>query len=135
MSRTIRIIATAAVACLLSWAGLWFGAGWVGLSRSVSIGPLTLLTEQSLALLACALGASVPALLFGRAQPTSVVVAAVILGGVLLADLVAAFVLGPEAIGELTPEQGPQAFVVLTGLGAQILGVTAGLGGGRLLRR
>jgi len=42
----------------------------------------------------------VPALLFGRAQPTSVVVAAVILGGVLLADLVAALVLVPEAIGD-----------------------------------
>ncbi|OGN83979.1 MAG: hypothetical protein A2X23_07740 [Chloroflexi bacterium GWC2_73_18] len=58
-----------------------------------------------------------------------------ILGAVLLADLVAALVLVPEAIGELTLEQGPQVFVVLTGLGAQILGVTAGLGGGRLLRR
>lgn len=104
MSRTSWIIATAAAACLLSWAGLWFGAGWIGLSRSVSIGPLTLLTEQPLALLACALG-----------------------GGVLLADLVAAFVLVPEAIGELTPEQGPQALVVLTGLGTQLLGLLAGL--------
>ena len=51
----MRTAATGAVVCLASWLGLWAGAGYVGLSRSVSVSPLTLVEVPMALVLAAAL--------------------------------------------------------------------------------
>src|SRR5688500_19011495 len=100
----MRAAAIGAVVCLASWLGLWAGAGYVGLSRSVAVSPLTLL-EVPMALLLASVFAFVAAFaltrLANRAGPLHPLHALQLVAWVLVGDLFGAAVLAPLAVGEL----------------------------------
>jgi hypothetical protein len=122
----MRTPVAAAVVCLASWLGLWAGAGYVGLSRSVAVSPLTLL-EVPMALVLAAALAFVAALglarLVGGTRPLRLV------AWVLVGDLFGAAVLAPLAIGELTIIHTPVVFAAISALGLQPLAAAAGAWG------
>lgn len=116
---------TAAAICAASWVGLFVGAGNIGLQRSVSIGPLTLLELPVAVALASALALLVAlgsrlGRLSDQQQPLRLV------AYVLVGDAIAALVLAPLAVGELAPFDAPVVFATLTVLGLQPLAALAG---------
>ena len=119
----MRTAAIGAVVCLASWLGLRAGAGYVGLSRSVAVSPLTLLEVPMALVLASAL-AFVAALglarLAGDTRPLQLV------AWVLAGDLIGAAVLAPLAIGELEVVHAPVVFAAISALGIQPLAAAAG---------
>ena len=124
----LRDAAGAAVICVASWIGLAIGAGNVGLQRSISTGPLTLLEQPVALVMAAVLGfvaAHLLAVNVRSASPWRVVLL------VLAGDVLGAVVLAPLAIGELTPLHAPLVFVPLTVLGVQPLAAFAGAWIGR----
>ncbi len=115
--------AIGAAVCLASWLGLWSGAGYVGLSRSVAVSPLTLLEVPMALVLAAALAFAVAlglARLAGGTRPLQLV------AWVLVGDLIGAAVLAPMAIGELEVVHAPVVFAAITALGMQPLAAAAG---------
>lgn len=114
----MRTAIVAGIICLGSWAALLVGAGNVGLQRSVSMGPWTLV-EFPLALLLAALLAF-GAALAQRDGPARLVAL------ILLGDVIGAIVVAPLAVGELTPINAPVVFVVLAALGLQPLAAALG---------
>jgi hypothetical protein len=123
MEDYMRAAAIGAVVCLASWLGLWAGAGYIGLSRSVAVNPLTLLEVPMALVLASAL-AFVAALglshLARGTRPLHLV------AWVLVGDLIGAAVLAPLAIGELKVVHAPVVFAAISALGMQPL--AAGVG-------
>ena len=119
----MRAAATGVLVCLASWLGLWAGAGYVGLSRSVAVSPLTLLEVPMALVLASAL-AFVAAVGLARlargTRPLHLVV------WVLVGDLFGAGVLAPLAVGELEMAHAPIVFAAISALGMQPL--AAGVG-------
>ena len=113
----------AAIVCLASWLGLSAGAGWIGLSRSVAVSPVTLL-EVPMALALAAAIAFIAAFAFSRlaanARPLQ------LMAWVLVGDLIGAAILAPLAIGELTVFHAPVVFAAITALGLQPLAAIAG---------
>lgn len=114
---------TGIVVCIGSWLALWALAGWIGLSRSVAVGPFTLF-ERPLAIVAptaiAFAGAYAAGTLMRPASPLAV------LAAVLVGDLVGAAVLAPIAVGELEVIHTPIVFPVLALLGLQpVAAVTA----------
>lgn len=127
-----RDVLVAPFVCVPSWLALAIGAGNVGLQRSVSIGPATLL-EQPFALTFVAVAAFVAsAAVGGRIASLTPVRIAV---AVLVSDCVGAAFIAPLAIGELTPLDAPIVFAALTGLGVQPVASFAGAWFGSALRR
>lgn len=122
----MRTAATGAVVCLASWLGLLAGAGYVGLSRSVSVSPLTLV-EVPMALVLAAALAFVAALavnrLPGDAHPLRPLH---LVAWILVGDLFGAAVLAPLAIGELEAVHAPVVFAAISALGLQPLAAAAG---------
>lgn len=104
--------------CLVSWGGLFLGAGNVGLQRSVAVGPGTLVEVPLGLILASALAFLAAFTLLVPARTPQIVpwhlVVAVIVG-----DMVGALILAPLAVGELTPLNAPIVFLALAALGAQ----------------
>lgn len=129
---TLRIAAMAAAVCAASWLGLFIGAGNVGLQRSVSIGPLTLL-EHPMAVALATSSAAVVA--FGSAlrlpSPAS---GLGLLAAVLVGDVIGAFVIAPLATGELTPLHGPVVFAALTVIGLQPMAAVGGVAAAAVFR-
>jgi hypothetical protein len=124
----VREAAGAAVVCMASWLGLALGAGNVGLQRSISKGPLTLLEQPAAIVLVAVLAFATAALLVVNvrtARPGRLVVA------VLLGDVVGAVVLAPLAVGELSPLNAPIVFLALAVLGVQPIAAFAGAWAGR----
>lgn len=115
---------TAAAICAASWVGLFIGAGNIGLQRSVSIGPLTLL-ELPVAV-ALASGLSFLVALGSRHGGLTSQQSLRVVAHVLVGDAIAALVLAPLAVGELTPFDAPVVFATLTVLGLQPLAAFAG---------
>ncbi len=119
----MRTAAIGAVVCLASWLGLRAGAGYVGLSRSVAVSPLTLLEVPMALVLASAL-AFLAALgltrLAGGIRPLQ------LMAWVLAGDLIGAAVLAPLAIGELEVVHAPIVFAAISALGMQPLAAAAG---------
>jgi len=114
----MRTAMTAALVCAASWIGLWIGAGWIGLSRSVAVSPLTLV-EVPLALTLAAAVTFVIAWLPGRLHRASAPVPAWLLGAVLIGDIFGAVVLAPFLIGELEVIHAPVVFASISALGLQ----------------
>lgn len=129
----IRTLVGAGAVCAASWLGLLIGAGNVGLQRSVSIGPLTLVEHPLAIVLATgmafivALGAST---LGGASRPRLLS----LMAGILAGDGIGALLLAPLAVGELTPFDAPVLFVALAVLGLQPLAALAGAAAPRMLR-
>jgi hypothetical protein len=121
----MRTAIIAALACVVSWIGLWIGAGYIGLSRSVAVSPLTLV-EVPLALAVASAVAFVIAWLPGRLDPASAPRPAWLLGGVLIGDVFGAAVLAPLLIGELEVIHAPIVFAAITALGLQPLAALLG---------
>src|SRR5687767_9169600 len=119
----MRTAATGALVCLASWLGLWAGAGYIGLSRSVAVGPQTLLEVPMALVLASALAfvaAFGVARLAGGTRPLQLV------AWVLVGDVIGAAVLAPLAIGELEVVHAPVVFAAISALGIQPLAAAAG---------
>ncbi len=127
----MRIAFGAALVCAASWIGLWIGAGWIGLSRSVAVNPLTLV-EVPLGPLFGGVAAFVAAWLPGRLEARSAHDPIRLLAAVLVGDVIGAAVLAPFVIGELEVIHAPIVFASITALGLQPLAV---LVGARLSRR
>ena len=125
----MRTAATGAVVCLASWLGLLVGAGYIGLSRSVAVGPLTLLEVPMALVLASAL-AFVAALALTRhtrgAHPLHTLHPLKVVAWILVGDLFGAAVLAPLAIGELEAVHAPVVFAAISALGIQPLAAGAG---------
>lgn len=121
----MRTVIGAGLVCLASWLGLLLGAGNVGLQRSVSVGPWTLVEHPGGLVLAAALAFLVALAVTwmagpGRQNPLRLVAA------VLIGDAIGALVLAPAAVGELTVLNAPVVFVALTALGLQPLATVLG---------
>lgn len=116
----MRTAVTAALVCVASWIGLYVGAGWIGLSRSVAVSPLTLV-EVPLALALAAALACVMAWLPGRLDPASAPIPRRLLAAVLIGDLFGAAALAPLLVGELEVIHAPVVFAAITALGLQPL--------------
>ena len=114
----MRTAITAALVCAASWLGLWIGAGWIGLSRSVAVSPLTLV-EVPLGLLFAATAAFVIAGLPRRLDRKSTPDPIRLVAAVLIGDVVGAVVLAPILIGELEVMHAPVVFASITALGLQ----------------
>ena len=114
----MRTAIVATGVCLVSWGGLFLGAGNVGLQRSVAAGPGTLVEVPLGLILAAALAFLAAFTLLVLARTPQIVpwhlVVAVIVG-----DMVGALILAPLAVGELTPLNAPIVFLALAALGAQ----------------
>ncbi len=114
----MRTAIVATGVCLVSWGGLFLGAGNVGLQRSVAVGPGTLVEVPLGLILASALAFLAAFTLLVLARTPQIVpwhlVVAVIVG-----DMVGALILAPLAVGELTPLNAPIVFLALAALGAQ----------------
>ncbi len=114
----MRTAIVATGVCLVSWGGLFLGAGNVGLQRSVAVGPGTLVEVPLGLILAAALAFLAAFTLLVLARTPQIVpwhlVVAVIVG-----DMVGALILAPLAVGELTPLNAPIVFLALAALGAQ----------------
>ncbi len=114
----MRTAIVATGVCLVSWGGLFLGAGNVGLQRSVAVGPATLVEVPLALILASALAFLAACTLLVLARTPQIVpwhlVVAVIVG-----DMVGALLLAPLAVGELTPLDAPTVFLALAALGAQ----------------
>ncbi len=114
----MRTASVATGVCLVSWGGLFLGAGNVGLQRSVAVGPGTLVEVPLGLILASALAFLAAFTLLVLARTPQIVpwhlVVAVIVG-----DMVGALILAPLAVGELTPLNAPIVFLALAALGAQ----------------
>jgi len=114
----MRTAIVATGVCLVSWGGLFLGAGNVGLQRSVAVGPGTLVEVPLALILAAALAFLAAFALLVLARTPQIVpwhlVVAVIVG-----DIVGALILAPLAVGELTPLNAPIVFLALAALGAQ----------------
>ncbi len=125
----MRTAIVATGVCLVSWGGLFLGAGNVGLQRSVAVGPGTLVEVPLALILAAALAflAAFALLVLAHSQivPWHLVVA------VIVGDIVGALVLAPLAVGELTPLNAPIVFLALTALGAQPMAAFLGAHIGR----
>lgn len=121
----MRTAVTAALVCAASWIGLWIGAGWIGLSRSVAVSPLTLV-EVPLGPLFAAIAAFVIASLPGRLDRKAPPDPVRLVAGVLIGDVVGAAVLAPLAIGELEVIHAPVVFAAITALGLQPLAAFLG---------
>lgn len=129
-----RTLVSAGAVCLASWLGLFLGAGYVGLSRSVAIGPWTLVEQPVGVALAVGLAfiVAVGAAMRrgpGQSRPLSLT------AGVLVGDAIGALILAPLAVGELTPLNAPVVFAALAVLGLQPLAAFAGTAAPRALRR
>lgn len=122
----MRAAGIGAAICIASWLGLLFGAGNVGLQRSVAIGPVTLL-EVPVALLLAATLAFVSAFVLSplAAKPRPLHSLKVV-AWVLVGDLIGAVLLAPLAIGELEVIHAPTVFAAITALGLQPLMAAAG---------
>ncbi len=114
----MRTAIVATGVCLVSWGGLFLGAGNIGLQRSVAVGPGTLVEVPLGLILAAALAFLAAFTLLVLARTPQIVpwhlVVAVIVG-----DMVGALILAPLAVGELTPLNAPIVFLALAALGAQ----------------
>src|SRR3990170_3822437 len=119
----MRAAAIGAVVCLVSWLGLWAGAGYVGLSRSVSVSPTTLFEVPIALVLASAL-AFVSA--FGLTRLARGTLPLQLVAWVLVGDLIGAAVLAPLAVGELEVIHAPVVFAAISALGLQPLAAAAG---------
>lgn len=118
----IRTIAIATLVCLASWAGLAFGAGNVGLQRTILIGPWTLFEQPLAVVLPTAIAFAITFAMTGAVRATAAgswrLITAVLLG-----DAFGAIVLAPILVGELEIRDAPVVFVVITILGLQPLAV------------
>jgi len=114
----MRTVAVATLACVASWIGLWIGAGWIGLSRSVAVSPLTLV-EVPLGLLFAVIAAFVIGWLPGRLDRKSAPDPIRMVAAVLIGDIIGAAVLAPVLIGELEVVHAPIVFASITALGLQ----------------
>ncbi len=121
----MRTAITSALVCAASWVGLWIGAGNVGLSRSVAVSPLTLV-EVPLALGFAAIAAFVIAWLPGRLDRKSAPDPIRLVAAVLIGDVIGAAVLAPFVIGELEVIHAPIIFASITALGVQPLAAFLG---------
>jgi hypothetical protein len=121
----MRIAAVATLVCIASWIGLWIGAGWIGLSRSVAVSPLTLV-EVPLALALAAALAFVIAWLPGQLDNVSATAPVRLFGGVLIGDVFGAVILAPVLVGELEVIHAPVVFASITALGLQPLAAFLG---------
>ena len=119
----MRAAAIGAVVCLASWLGLWAGAGYVGLSRSVAVSPTSLFEVPMALVLASAL-AFVSA--FGLTRLARGTLPLQLVAWVLVGDLFGAGVLAPLAVGELEMAHAPIVFAAISALGMQPL--AAGVG-------
>ena len=121
----MRTAVIAALVCGASWIGLWIGAGWVGLSRSVAVSPLTLV-EVPLGPLFAAIAAFVIGWLPGRLDRMSGLDPVRLVAAVLIGDVVGAAVLAPILVGELEVIHAPIVFASITALGLQPLAAFVG---------
>jgi hypothetical protein len=108
--------------CVATWLGLAVGAGYVGLSRSVSVGVMTLV-ENPAALVAVAVIGVTSSFSVTRAFRLRPLL---LLLGVLIGDAFAAEVLAPIAIGELEVSTGVPVFLAITVAGLQPAAVVLG---------
>ena len=111
----MRLAFGSGIVCVASWLALAFGAGNVGLQRSISKGAISLI-EQPVALILVAVAALVTAYAVTRVfrlRPIPLLV------GVLLGDAFAGIVLAPLAVGELEPIHAPLVFAAVSVLGMQ----------------
>jgi hypothetical protein len=115
--------------CLASWLALLAGTGNLGIQRSVSIGPLTLL-ERPVALVAVAGMTLAVAMSVGYLMRSTSAIHLVTL--ILLFDIAAAVVIAPVMIGELTPRDAPMVFIVIAALGLQPMAAYVGVIAGQL---
>lgn len=117
-----ELVAAGAVAGA-SWLGLAIGLGNVGLQRTVTVGPTSIL-ESPVALLLVAVIA------FGLTAVTTRRLRSVrpgwLVAAVLGWDAVGAAVIAPLAVGELSPSDAPVVFAALTALGIQPVGSVLG---------
>ena len=111
-----------ALVCVATWLGLAVGAGYVGLSRSVSVGAATLV-EHPAALVAVAVIGVTSSFAVTRAFRLRPLL---LLLGVLIGDAFAADVLAPIAIGELEVSTGVPVFLAITVAGLQPAAVVLG---------
>jgi hypothetical protein len=115
-----------AVATIAAWLALLVTAGHVGLSRSIAVGPATLLERP--AAIAATLGAAVlVAHLAGRAVATRPSWVAAVTGAVTT-TIVGSAVVAPLAVGELEIGHAPVVFVVLSLVGAVFVAIGAAVG-------
>lgn len=129
----MRTVVGAGLVCLASWIGLFLGAGNVGLQRSVSVGPGTLI-EHPVGLVLAAVLAFVVALALTWVTGPSRKNALRLVAAVLIGDALGSLVLAPVAVGELTVLNAPVVFVALTALGLQPLATFLGAMAHRMLR-
>jgi hypothetical protein len=119
----VRSVLVGAVATIAAWVALLVTAGHVGLSRSVAIGPATLLERP--AAVGATLGvAVVVAHLAGRAVASRPSWLAAVAGSVST-TIVGSAVLAPLAVGELEIGHAPIVFVVLSLVGAVFVAIGA----------
>lgn len=121
----IHMVVVATLVCLASWAGIAVGAGNVGLQRSVSMGPLTLL-EQPLAIVLSTGLAFATTLALTSGRDVSRTDRWPLVAAVLVGDAIGALILAPVLIGELALRDAPVVFVVLATLGLQPIAVVVG---------
>lgn len=118
----MQLVLGSGIVCVSSWLALAIGAGWVGLSRSVSIGATTLV-EHPTALALVVIVATATGFSVTRAftlRPFQLLV------GVLVGDAFAGLVLAPIAIGELEPIHAPIVFLAVSVLGLQPVAAVIG---------
>lgn len=123
-----ELVAAGAVAAA-SWLGLAVGLGNVGLQRSITAGPLSILESPVAVLLVAVVAFGLTAVITRRVRsirPGALVAA------ILAWDAVGAAAIAPLAVGELSPSDAPVIFAVLAALGvlpvAGLLGAVVGRG-------
>ncbi len=121
----MRTAIVATGVCLVSWGGLFLGAGNVGLQRSVAVGPGTLV-EVPLGLILAAAMAFLAAFTLLVLARTPQIVPWHLVVAVIIGDMVGALILAPLAVGELTPLNAPIVFLALAALGAQPMAALLG---------
>ena len=122
-SDPLRSALVGALATVAAWLALLVAAGYVGLSRSVAVGPAALL-ERPVGVVATLGAAFVVAHLGGRMVPRRPSWAAAVAGAVATTILGSA-VLAPLAVGELEIGHAPGVFLVLSLFGAAFVAIGA----------
>ena len=124
--RFARAVPAALLVGVGAWATLGLLAGQIGLTRPLG-DPSRLIFETPAAFAAsCAVAGGLAAFVGARMR-ASAVESALIIGGILAMNLVAAFLIAPVLVNEFRFETGPQVFAVISGLGGHMAAAGAGL--------